>query len=95
MSLVDNDDIIEAFAAYRADQAFRARILPRRARSDQHFIDAHVLDALLEGVAVEARAITNQKPRHCIIGKRLDDLPGIQAAVGRAVTLKWATCQRL
>ncbi len=30
----------------------------------------------MEGVAVDSIAITNEKPRHCIIGNRLDDLLG-------------------
>ncbi len=68
VSLVDHDDVIKTLAAYRADYALRIRVLPRRSRCDEHFLDAHVSHAPLKHVAVDSIAITNEKTRHCIIG---------------------------
>ena len=76
VSLVENDAMIKELTSDRSDKAFCVRILPRRLRSGRHFLDAHVADALLEGVTVDAVAITNQKPWCFVFRKRLDELLG-------------------
>ena len=40
MAVVIDDHVIEALAADRADQSFYVWILPRRARSDEHFFNS-------------------------------------------------------
>ena len=76
MSLIENDDVVKAFSAYRADQAFYVRRLPGRTICDDYFLHTHVLNSLAEEVPVDGVAITNQKTRGCIIGKYLDNLLG-------------------
>ena len=49
-------------------------LLPRRSWCANDFFDAHVRDSLLEEVAVDSVAITNQKPRCFLIWKGFDDL---------------------
>ncbi len=41
MSLVQHNHMIQTLSADRTDQAFRVRILPRRARCGDHFVDVH------------------------------------------------------
>ena len=74
MTLVENDDVVEALATNRADEALNIGRLPRRAVCSQHLLDTHVLDSLLEKRTVDAVAISNHEPRYCVIGKRLYDL---------------------
>ena len=49
-------------------------ILPRRARSRDDFLDAHVLDSSLEVMAVDRVAIAKQESRRFVERKRLDNL---------------------
>ncbi len=74
MTLVENDDMIEAFAANRPDQAFRLRILPGRPWSDDDFLDAHVRDSFPEDLARCPIAISDQKPRDFVKRERFDHL---------------------
>ena len=76
MPFVEHDAMIQTLTADRTDQAFRVRILPRRARCDEHLFDAQVLYALLEYGAVDAVAVTQQESWRLIVWKRLDDLLG-------------------
>lgn len=76
MSLIENDDMVKALAAYRAYHSLHVRILPWRSWRRDDFFDTHVLDALAEELAVDPVAIANQKTRRCIIGERLDNLLG-------------------
>ena len=48
MTLVEDDNVIEAFASDRADDALSIRILPRRTRCGDDFVDPHSFDALAE-----------------------------------------------
>ena len=74
--LVDHDDMIEALSTDTADEALNVRILPWRLRGSNDFLDAQVVDALLEGVTVNAVAITKQKPWCFVFRKCLDKLLG-------------------
>ena len=76
VSLVQHDHMIQTLSPDRADQAFCVRILPRRARRRDHFFDVHVPYALLENMAVDSVAITNQKSRRRLFGERFDNLLG-------------------
>ena len=81
------DDVIQAFAADGTDQSLDVRILPRRARGGDHFLDAQVVDPLAEADAVDAVAVALQVAQRRVVWKRFDDLlrgPG-RAGVGRDV----------
>ena len=54
MLLVQHDDVIERVSAYTADDPLRIRILPGRLRGDFNFFNIHMLNPLLEPVAVDA-----------------------------------------
>jgi len=60
---VQHDDVIRALTPDRADDPFAVRILPRRPGSDEHLLDAHVLDAVPEVPAVDRITISNQITR--------------------------------
>ncbi len=59
VALAKSDDVVEQFTTNRAYDAFDVWRLPRRARRDDNFLDAHVLEAVPHLVAVNAVAITN------------------------------------
>ena len=50
-SLVEDDHMIQALAAYRADDAFDVSSLPWTTGCTKHFLDAHIPDLLHEVVA--------------------------------------------
>ena len=76
MSLVEYDNVIQTFSPDRADDALAKRILPWGARCGDDFLEAHVADALLKNVTVDAIAITDQVAWRRILRKRFDDLLG-------------------
>ena len=57
VSLVDDDHVIETLTSDRTDQTFHERILPWRTVRRDDLVDAHVLDAFSEILAVDADAI--------------------------------------
>ena len=68
------DNLVEAIAANSSVQAFKVRVLPWRSRSLNDFLDAHVLDAILEVLSIDTIAIANHVSRCRVIEKRFDDL---------------------
>ena len=82
MPFVEHDHVIQTFSAYGADDAFAVRILPGRRGCDQDFLDAHVFDALLEVVTVDAIAIADEKTRCFVVRESVDDLLGGPFGVG-------------
>mgnify|MGYP001820768236 CR=1 FL=1 len=74
MTLVEDDDMVEALAAYGADQAFDIRILPGRARGDAHLSDTEAAHTAPESFAVDVVTVTQQVPGSGVEGKRLDYL---------------------
>jgi hypothetical protein len=82
MVSVEDDDVIETFAADAADESFHVRGLPGAAGSDEDFFDAHVLDAAAEEIAVNGVPVTNQETGRRVFGKSLDDLLGGPAGSG-------------
>src|SRR5260370_29582349 len=48
--LAENDDMIQALAPQRTDEALRKGILPRAARGREEFLDPHTLYALTKRV---------------------------------------------
>jgi hypothetical protein len=47
--LIEDEDVIEAFATDRADDAFDIGVLPRRSRRGDNLLDGHRLDTIAEG----------------------------------------------
>ena len=72
--LAEDDDVIETFSPDRADDALDQRILPRRTRRDDHLLDSHVLEALLEVESIDAITISDQVLRSVVKGEGFDDL---------------------
>ena len=91
--LAEHDDVIEAFAADRADQSFDVGILPRRAQRAHHLFDSQILDSSLEHIAIDSIAIALQVARRRVIRKRLDDLLGAPLGrwIGRDIEMHDAT----
>ena len=54
MSLVQDNHVVQAFAADVPDQPFDVRVLPRTPWGDQYFLDAHVADPPPERGAIES-----------------------------------------
>ena len=63
MSLVQDDDMVQAFTADTPDQPLDIPILPRTSGGNQHFLDAHVPHPLPKGGAIDTVPITPQKSR--------------------------------
>ena len=82
MSFVEHDQAIQAISAYAADYTLAIRILPGRVWCDQNFLDIHILDSLLEVVAVDAIAITDKKAWCFLVGEGIDDLLGSPFGAG-------------
>ena len=74
MAFVEHDDVPKALAFDGPDHRLGVWILPWRLWGANDFFDSRVRDSLLEEVAVDSVAITNQKPRCFFVRKGLDDL---------------------
>ncbi len=74
VSLVEYDEVVEAFTANRSNQALTIRILPGRSGGANDLLDAQISNALLQYVAIDGVAITDQESGRCLIKKCLDDL---------------------
>ncbi len=76
VGFVEDDDVVEAFAAERADEPLDVRVLPRRAWSAKHFVDAQAFDPCLEIVAVDVpvSVVRLQEAWSGIEGKGLEHL---------------------
>ena len=72
--LIQDDDMVEAFSADRADQPFDVRALPRRSESGENFADFQAFDQRPEGGAIDAVAVPEQEPRCHVPRKCLQDL---------------------
>ena len=60
MFFVEHDHMVETFATNGTDDSLAVGILPRRMGCNQDFVDSHVLDSLLEVIAIDmARAVKN------------------------------------
>jgi hypothetical protein len=57
MSLVQNDDVVQAFAADTPDEPFDVGVLPRTPRGHEHFFDAHISHPPPKGGAIDAVSI--------------------------------------
>ena len=74
VTLVENNDVMEALAADRADESLDVRRLPGRPVGNHHLLNIPVLDAFLEERTIDAVAITNQEAWGLFVRKCLHDL---------------------
>jgi hypothetical protein len=62
MSLVQDDHVIQAFAADTPDEPLNVRILPRAPGGDHHFFDPHVSHPLPKVRAIDTVTIAQEIP---------------------------------
>ena len=74
--LMENNDVIQAFATDGAQQSFRKGILPRRSRRSQDFPNAHRFRRLTELLTVHAVAVAQQVTRSVVPGECFQKLTG-------------------
>ena len=63
MPFAEDQDMIQALAAKRPDQAFNVRVLPGRPRRDRAVANPHRSDAVREGLSVSTIVVTDQIAR--------------------------------
>jgi len=73
-NLIQDDDVVEAFSADRADQPFNVRALPRRSESGENLADVQAFDQRPECYAIDAVAVPEQEPKHLVPREGLHDL---------------------
>ncbi len=52
VTLIEDDDVIETFAADRADDALHIGVLPPGSRCSDDHLDTHRLDTITEGLTI-------------------------------------------
>src|SRR4051812_2475588 len=72
--LMEDDHVIQALAANRADDSFHIGALPGRTRCGQHLLDSHRLHLLDEVMAEDPVAISQQVTRSAVPRKRFPEL---------------------
>ena len=80
--LMENNDVIQAFATDGAHQSFRKGILPRRSRRSQDFPNAHRFRRLTELLTVHAVAVAQQVTRSVVLGECFQKLTGCPFCCG-------------
>src|SRR5207253_5274190 len=80
--LMENNDVIQAFATDGAHQSFRKGILPRRSRRSQDFPNAHRFRRLTEVLTVHAVAVAQQITRGVVPGECFQKLTGCPFCCG-------------
>ena len=76
MSLVQDDHMVQTFAAETPDQPLDVRILPRTPGGDQHVFDPHVPHPLPKRGTVDAVPITQEILRCLVPREGINDLLG-------------------
>src|SRR4029450_8980763 len=74
MTLIDNDQVIQAIPSDRSDQALNVGILPRRPRCRWSIPDPHRVQPVLEDLAKCSGPVANEMPRRPVPRKGLGDL---------------------
>ena len=72
--LAEEEDVIEAFAADRADESLNVSILPGRSGCDRMVPNAHCTDPLQEDWTIRGVSIPNEISRRVVPRERLGDL---------------------
>jgi hypothetical protein len=86
--LAEDDDMIEAFAADRADETFGVSVLLGRSRCRWSIPDAHGREASCYGVTVRGIPVADEVLGRLLPGEGFGDLRAIHSAVGLGVTLR-------
>ena len=74
-NLIQDDDVVEAFSADRADQPFNIGALPGRSESGENLADVQAFDQRPECGAIDAVAVPEQEPGCLVPREGLHD-PG-------------------
>src|SRR5437773_7325792 len=75
-SFIQDDDVVQALAANRADQALDIGILPRRSRSREDFANAQPPGRFVEFLSVARVAIAKQIAGRTVPWESFQQLPG-------------------
>src|SRR5262245_40576944 len=94
MLCIEDDDIIETRPPDAPDEALHVRMLPRALRGDHDLFDAHVLDALPKGRAIDAVAEHIQYRGASSHGNTSTTCCVVHWAVGCSVILTCTTGRR-
>ena len=74
MVLVQDDDVVQAFATDAPDEPLDIGVLPRTARGDAHFFNPHMPHPLPKRRPIDAVPIAQQIPRRFVPRKRVHHL---------------------
>ena len=74
MSLVQDDHVVQAFAADTPDQPFDIGVLPRTPGCDHDVLDSHMPNPLPKRGTVDAIAVSQEIPWCLVPGEGFDDL---------------------
>jgi hypothetical protein len=94
VSLVQDQEVVEALSPDRSDDPLDEGILPGCAWGDEHLTNPHPLDSPRELSAIDAIAITEQVRRAASAGNASTICRAVQAAVGWSVMLMWMSSRR-
>ena len=72
--LMEDNDVVQAFAPNGTDEPFDIGILPRALRCSQDFVNAHPFRRLAEFLSVRAVAVAQEIPRRTIPRESLEKL---------------------
>src|SRR5260370_6604570 len=75
-SFIQDDDVVQALAANRTDQALEIGILPRRSRSREDFANVEQPCRFVEFLSVAPIAIAKQIARRTVPRESFQQLPG-------------------
>lgn len=73
-NLIQDDDMVEAFSADRADQPFNLWALPGRSESGENLADVQAFDQRPKCCTIDAVAVPEQVPRRFVPREGLHDL---------------------
>ena len=76
MTLVEDDNVIQAFTADRTDETLDVGILPGRSRGSDDLGDAHRSNAMAECRTIRFVPVAQQIARRTVPGKGLRHLAG-------------------
>jgi len=71
---IEDDDVVQAFAAKGTDQPLDIGVLPRAAGRSKNFVNAHAFGRLRKLVPVYSIAVTEQIPWCAIPGESFENL---------------------
>src|ERR1700682_1316478 len=66
VTLTEDNDVIEALPAHRANDALDVGVVPRRARCRDDLLDSHCLAAIAEGLPIRGATVPPQISGCCV-----------------------------